>query len=82
HHFGNWRSALSAAGINLANVARRKPKHLDRDSMLLWLRNRNASGQSTVYWEVCLENREYALAIRREFGSWVNAMREALTAGS
>jgi len=78
HHFGNWRGALSAAGINLANIARRKPKHLDRDSMILWLRNRQVSGQSTIYWEVCLENREYALAIRREFGSWEKAIKEAI----
>jgi hypothetical protein len=81
HHFGNWRSALTAAGINVSDIARRKPRHLDRDSMLLWLRNRNACGKSTVYWEVCLENREYALAIRREFGSWVKAIGEALREG-
>ncbi len=79
-HFGSWREALTAAGINLANVTRRRPKHLDRESMLLWLRNRQAAGQSLVYSEVCLENRDHALAIRREFGSWKTAIDEALPA--
>ena len=27
-HFGTWREALTAAGINLANVKRHKPKNL------------------------------------------------------
>jgi len=57
HHFGNWRSALTAAGINVSNIARRKQQRVDRDSILLWLRTRHACGQSTVYWEVCLEIR-------------------------
>ncbi len=39
-HFGSWRGALTAAGINLANVTHRRPKHLDRDAMLLWIRSR------------------------------------------
>jgi hypothetical protein len=73
-HFGSWREALTAAGINLANVTHRRPKHLDRDGMILWLRNRQAAGQSLVYSEVCLENRDYAHAIRREFGSWQKAI--------
>ena len=47
----------------------RKPKHLDRDSMLLWMSNRKAAGQSIVFSEVCLENRDYASAIQREFRS-------------
>jgi hypothetical protein len=75
--FGSWREALTAAGVNLANVTHRKPKYLDREAMLLWLRNRSESGETLVYTEVCLENRAYALAIRREFGSWVRAVAEA-----
>ena len=77
-HFGSWREALTAAGINMANVTHRRPKHLDRESMLLWLRNRQSAGQSLVYSEVCLENRDHALAIRREFGSWARAVDEVL----
>jgi len=67
---------LTAAGINLANVSRRRPKHLDRELMILWLQQRRAAGQSLTWTAVCLENRDYALAIRRVFHSW----REAIVA--
>ncbi|MFN9414147.1 MAG: hypothetical protein ACK57V_17465, partial [Pirellula sp.] len=76
-HFGSWRESLTAAGINMANVTHRRPKHLDRESMLLWLRNRTESDQPFTFSEVCLENRDYALAIKREFGSWARALEEA-----
>lgn len=61
----------------MANVTHRRPKHLDRESMLLWLRNRKEADQSFTFSEVCLENRDYALAIKREFGSWARALEEA-----
>lgn len=80
-HFGGWRDALAAAGINLANVTHRKPKNLDREAMLRWLRNRHSAQQTLVYTEVCLENRDYALAIRREFGSWAKAIDQATLSG-
>lgn len=46
-------------------------------SMLLWLSNRKEADQSFTFSEVCLENRDYALAIKREFGSWARALEEA-----
>jgi len=76
-HFGSWREALTAAGINVANVTHRKPKHLDREGMLLWLRNRKAAKQTLGYCAVCLENRDYAAAIKREFRSWAKALQAA-----
>jgi hypothetical protein len=76
-HFGSWREALTAAGINLANVTRHRPKNLDHDAMLLWIRNRKESGQSISFSEVCFENRDYALAIKREFRSWARALEAA-----
>lgn len=76
-HFGSWRDALTAAGINVANVTHRRPKHLDREGMLLWLRNRQAAEQTLGYCAVCLENRDYAAAINREFRSWAKAIEEA-----
>jgi SNF2-related domain len=79
-HFGSWREALTAAGINLANVTRHRPKNLDRDAMLLWIRNRKEAGQSITFSEVCLENRDYALAIKREFRSWARALKAAFPA--
>jgi hypothetical protein len=61
----------------MANVTHRRPKNLDRESMLLWIRNRKESDQLFTFSEVCLENRDYALAIKREFGSWARALEEA-----
>jgi hypothetical protein len=77
HYFGTWRAALAAAGVNLAHVSHRRPKNLDRQNMLLWIRSRQAAGQTLAFTEVCLENRDYALAIRREFGSWAKAVQAA-----
>ncbi len=79
-HFGSWREALTEAVINLTNVTRHKPKNLDRDAMLLWIRNRKDSGHSINFSEVCLENRDYALAIKREFRSWRKALEAAFPA--
>lgn len=76
-YHGSWRAALTAAGVNLANVSRRRPDNFDREAMILWLRDRQAAGQSLVYSEVCLENRAHALAIRRTFGSWAKAFSVA-----
>jgi hypothetical protein len=76
-NFGSWRSALTAAGVNLANVTHRRPKHLDREALLLWLQLRKANGQTLVWTEVCLENRDYALATKRHFRSWRKALNAA-----
>jgi hypothetical protein len=81
-HFGSWRDALTNAGINLANVTRHKPKNLDRDAMLLWIRKRKEAGQSLTFSEVCFENRDYALAIKREFHSWARALEAAFPSGN
>jgi len=65
----------------LSNVSRRRPEHFDRETMLLWLRARQAAGESLIYTEVCLEHRDKALAIRRTFGSWQRAVDEARDLG-
>ncbi len=67
--FSSWRIALTASSIHLDNVTRHRPRQLDHESMILWLRKCNASGQTLVYTEICPENRDYELAIKREFGS-------------
>jgi hypothetical protein len=46
--------------------------------LILCLRNRKESGQSITFSEVCLENRDYAFAIRREFRSWARAIEAAI----
>ncbi len=45
--------------------------------MILWLQQRQAAGQSLRWTVVCLENRDHALAIRREFGNWRDAIDAA-----
>jgi len=45
--------------------------------MILWLQQRHAAGQSLRWTVVCLENRDHALAIRRVFRSWRDAIDAA-----
>jgi hypothetical protein len=45
--------------------------------MILWLKQRHAAGQSLRWTVVCLENRDYALAIRRTFGNWGKSLDAA-----
>ncbi len=76
-YFGSWRAGLIAAGINLSNVDKLGVKKVTREVLLLWLQNRQASGHSLVWTDVVLENRSYALAIKRTFRSWKRALAEA-----
>ena len=46
--------------------------------MILWLQKHQAAGQSVIWTNACLEHRDYALAIRRELGSWAKAIAAAL----
>jgi hypothetical protein len=66
-----------AKKINLSNVSRRRPDNFARETMILWLRNRQAAGEPASDSEVCLENRDKALAIWRTFGSWAKALAAA-----
>jgi hypothetical protein len=50
---------------------------LPESVLVAGIRNRKESGQSITFSEVCLENRDYALAIRREFRSWARAIEAA-----
>jgi hypothetical protein len=45
--------------------------------MILWLQQRQVAGNRLKWSVVCLENRDYALAIRREFGNWLDAIDTA-----
>ncbi len=77
HFHGTWRLGLVAAGINLSHVDRLRGKALDNETMVLWLQERQSSGKSLVWTEVCLDNRDRALAIRQRFGSWIRALEAA-----
>ncbi len=64
-----------AAGVNLEHAFFRGPRKLDKQAILEAIRQRDASGQSLVWKDVCLENRALATAAKHAFGSWRSAMR-------
>ncbi len=74
-HFGTWRQALEAAGID-ARYAHlvSKPRRLDRKKILEALRQRYQAGRTLVWRVVCLENRAFATAVKNAFGSWRKAL--------
>lgn len=76
-HFGTWRRALKAAGINLKHVRPpSKPRRIDREKVIRQLRKRAESGRSMRYADVCMENRAFAITVKHAFRSW----REGLVA--
>ena len=48
-------------------------------AVAIQVRNRKEAGQSITFSEACLENRDYALAIKREFRSWARAVEAAFS---
>jgi hypothetical protein len=72
-HFGSWRGALRAAGINLANL-RPRSLRLDTNEILDRLRRMHAEGHSMKWTDVCLDNRTLAMAAKSAFRSWRRAL--------
>lgn len=73
-HFGTWKDALLAAGIDPERALYRKPHRLDRLSVLEAIGKRQRAGLSLVWSVVCCEDRCCALSARHAFGSWQKAM--------
>jgi len=63
-HFGTWRNALLCAGIRLENATGRTASHMDREMLLAWILERSLTGGSMNWTDMCLENRDVAMAIR------------------
>ncbi len=75
HHFGTWRQALEAAGIDVRHAhLDSKPRQLDRKKILEALRQRHQTGLSMAWREACLENRALATAAKNAFRSWRRAL--------
>jgi len=74
-HFGTWKAALQAAGIDPkhAHLAS-KPRQLDKQKILQALQQRHQAGQSLCWNEVCLENHAMATAAKHAFGGWCKAL--------
>ena len=78
HHFGSWRRALKAAGVDLKHVRLPKgPRKLDKDQIIRDLLERHKAGLSMKCTEVCLENRALATAAMNAFHSWGRALAAA-----
>lgn len=75
-HFGTWRHALQAAGVNLAHagLSSVKPRRLSKDQVLDALRAWNAAGHSLQWADICLQNYTLAIAAKRRFGGWRRVM--------
>lgn len=76
-HFGTWRKALRAAGINLEHAFVRRPRKHDKRKLLETIKHRHESGATLMWTEVCLENRAFATAAKQAFGSWRKALLAA-----
>ena len=53
-HFGTWRNALRAAGINLEHAFVRRPRKHDKQQLLETIKQRHESGATLMWTEVCL----------------------------
>lgn len=80
-HFGRWRGALQAAGINLQHLSgfSRSMKNRKR-RILRAIQSRREQGQSLEWSRVCLENRALATAARTVFGTWKHALAASIAA--
>ena len=73
-HFGTWKKAVAAAGINLEHAFARRPRKLSKQDMLDTIRHRHANSLSLIWTDICLENRAFASAGKHPFGSWRRAL--------
>ncbi len=77
-HFGTWREALLAAGIDPAHVRlRSQVRQISKQKIIRVLQRRHRAELSLVWSDVCLENRVVAQAARRVFGGWGKALAAA-----
>jgi hypothetical protein len=74
-HFGTWKKALRAAGINPDHVRPHKKGHsLNRQQMVEAILDRKRRGQSLRCIDVRRENYAFAVAAKHRFGSWRAAL--------
>ncbi len=75
-HFGSWREALRAAGINPDHIRRqtRRIKNLDKPQVAKILVDRMQRGLPLRWKDVCCEDYAFAQTAKMMFGSWRNAL--------
>lgn len=70
-HFGTWRRALCAAGINMQYVNLPvNPRRFTRPKIIEAIQQRQQAGLSLSWTTVCMENRALANAAKNSFRSW------------
>lgn len=72
HHYGSWRAALEAAGINAAAVGRKRK--WDKGKIVNRLRRLCRQGRSLRQSAVSRHDSGFCRAVRLNFGSWCNAL--------
>lgn len=77
-HFGNWRNALQAAGIDVKHLPQwtKQVRH-DKQEILQALEDRQAADLSMKWSVVCFENLDLATPARNMFHTWRDALLAA-----
>ncbi|MDZ4686653.1 MAG: hypothetical protein SH850_16400 [Planctomycetaceae bacterium] len=73
-HFGTWKNALRATGIDPKRALYRQPRRLDRLAVLEAIQERQRAGLSLVWSVICCQDRRCAMSAKHAFGSWRKAM--------
>lgn len=78
-HFGTWRQALQAAGVDLryARLRTRKARRLDKEKIFAELRAWEASGHSLRWCDMCLQNQDLANTAKEIYSNWRKALLAA-----
>jgi hypothetical protein len=74
-HFGGWKRALRAAGIDLSHAClRTERRRLDKQAIVTAVRNRQRAGLSLRCCDVWREDRGLATAAKHAFFTWWRAL--------
>jgi hypothetical protein len=75
-YFDSWETALQAAGINLplSGLKAGKPRRWSKAEILEEMRQWSAAGHPMGWHDICLQNRELAMAAKTAFQSWRKAL--------
>jgi hypothetical protein len=77
-HFGTWRRAMIAAGINVQYVhLPARPGRFSKPQIIEALQQRQRAGLSLAWGAVCLDNRVLANAAKNGFRRWRLALEAA-----
>ena len=80
YHFGSWREAVNAAGVDYANQVRKIPKWT-KDNIAAAIREAHEKGEDLSWTNVTRDKTYSALAYaairEKRFGSWDEALRAA-----